>query len=62
MNRHRLEQARPDLLVMHPGPANLGVEISEEVSVHESIGHYRTGYQRSGGTDGVVILADRRRK
>jgi aspartate carbamoyltransferase catalytic subunit len=31
---HRLQQARPDLLVMHPGPANLGVEISEAVSEH----------------------------
>ena len=33
INRERLAKARPDLLVMHPGPANLGVEISEEVSV-----------------------------
>lgn len=32
INRERLRKARPDLLVMHPGPANLGVEISEEVS------------------------------
>jgi aspartate carbamoyltransferase catalytic subunit len=35
VNRRRLEESRRDLLVMHPGPANLGVEISEEVSVHE---------------------------
>ncbi|HBE79130.1 MAG TPA: aspartate carbamoyltransferase [Firmicutes bacterium] len=35
VNRLRLEQAKSDLLVMHPGPANLGVEISEEVSVHD---------------------------
>lgn len=33
INQHRLERARPDLLVMHPGPANLGIEISEEVSI-----------------------------
>lgn len=33
INRNRLEKADPGLLVMHPGPANLGVEISEEVSV-----------------------------
>jgi aspartate carbamoyltransferase catalytic subunit len=33
INAERLRKARPDLLVMHPGPANLGVEISEEVSV-----------------------------
>jgi len=35
LNRHRLEKAGPHLLVMHPGPANLGVEISEEVSVSD---------------------------
>jgi aspartate carbamoyltransferase catalytic subunit len=34
VNLSRLRAARSDLLVMHPGPANLGVEISEEVSVH----------------------------
>jgi aspartate carbamoyltransferase catalytic subunit len=33
INADRLKKARPDLLVMHPGPTNLGVEISEEVSV-----------------------------
>lgn len=33
INSRRLAKARPDLMVMHPGPANLGVEISEEVSV-----------------------------
>lgn len=35
VNLTRLQNARPDLLVMHPGPANLGVEISEAVSVHD---------------------------
>ncbi|NLY73962.1 MAG: aspartate carbamoyltransferase catalytic subunit [Firmicutes bacterium] len=34
LNLSRLEKAKPDLLVLHPGPANLGVEISEELSVH----------------------------
>lgn len=34
MNLSRLNKAKPDLLIMHPGPANLGVEISEEVSTH----------------------------
>lgn len=34
VNLSRLKNAGKDLLVMHPGPANLGVEISEEVSVH----------------------------
>lgn len=37
VNSERLAKAKPDLLVMHPGPANLGVEISEEVSLnHQS--------------------------
>lgn len=35
VNSLRLDRAKPDLLVMHPGPANLGVEISEEVSIHD---------------------------
>jgi aspartate carbamoyltransferase catalytic subunit len=34
VNLDRLRQARPDLLVLHPGPANLGVEITEAVSTH----------------------------
>lgn len=34
MNPERLRHAKPGLLVMHPGPANLGVELSEAVSVH----------------------------
>lgn len=33
LNRERLDRlCRRDVIVMHPGPANLGVEISEEVS------------------------------
>jgi aspartate carbamoyltransferase catalytic subunit len=34
MDLSRLNKANSDLLVLHPGPANLGVEISEEVSTH----------------------------
>jgi aspartate carbamoyltransferase catalytic subunit len=32
LNRRRLELAKPDALVMHPGPLNRGVEITEEVA------------------------------
>lgn len=32
LNRQRLALAKPDALVMHPGPLNRGVEISEEVA------------------------------
>ena len=32
LNRQRLELARPDAIVMHPGPMNRGVEITSEVA------------------------------
>jgi len=32
LNRDRISQAKPDVLVMHPGPLNRGVEISPEVA------------------------------
>jgi len=32
MTRERLANARPDVLVMHPGPMNRGIEISSEVA------------------------------
>ncbi|MGE5552715.1 MAG: aspartate carbamoyltransferase catalytic subunit [Betaproteobacteria bacterium] len=32
LNPERLRRCRPDVIVMHPGPANLGVEITEEVA------------------------------
>jgi aspartate carbamoyltransferase catalytic subunit len=32
LNRERLRLAKPDVLVMHPGPINRGVEISSEVA------------------------------
>lgn len=32
LTRERLARCREDVIVMHPGPANLGVEISEEVA------------------------------
>jgi len=32
MNRARADRLSPEALIMHPGPANLGVEISEEAA------------------------------
>jgi aspartate carbamoyltransferase catalytic subunit len=32
LNLRRLEQAKPDVLIMHPGPINRGVEIVPEVA------------------------------
>lgn len=35
LNLERLALAKPDAIIMHPGPMNRGVEISEEVVEHE---------------------------
>ncbi len=35
LTRQRLEAAKPDVLVMHPGPMNEGVEIAPDVAVDE---------------------------
>jgi len=32
VNAERLARAKPDVLVMHPGPMNRGVEISQDVA------------------------------
>ncbi|MBI3014837.1 MAG: aspartate carbamoyltransferase catalytic subunit [Candidatus Tectomicrobia bacterium] len=32
LNRDRLNRAKPDVLIMHPGPVNRGVEISPEIA------------------------------
>lgn len=32
LNQERLKKARPDILVMHPGPINRGVELTSEVA------------------------------
>jgi aspartate carbamoyltransferase catalytic subunit len=32
LNRRRLELAQPDVIVMHPGPINRGVEIDSDVA------------------------------
>ena len=32
MNRERLQRAKPDILIMAPGPINRGVEITPDVA------------------------------
>ena len=32
INQERLKRAKKDLLIMHPGPINRGVELSDEVA------------------------------
>ena len=35
VNRERVRRARPDVMIMHPGPMNRGVEIAQEVAEDE---------------------------
>jgi aspartate carbamoyltransferase catalytic subunit len=32
LNRHKLALAKPDAIVLHPGPINRGVEIADDVA------------------------------
>ena len=32
LNRERVERAKPDVIIMHPGPMNRGVEIATDVA------------------------------
>ncbi|MCG8493354.1 MAG: hypothetical protein MI743_17160, partial [Sneathiellales bacterium] len=32
LNKEKLEVAKPDALIMHPGPMNRGVEIDSEIA------------------------------
>jgi aspartate carbamoyltransferase catalytic subunit len=36
VNRQRLARAKDDVLLLHPGPANLGIEITQEVALSHS--------------------------
>ena len=36
MNMERLKRAKPDVLIMHPGPMNRGIEIASDVADSES--------------------------
>ena len=53
------KRAKPDALVMHPGPMNRGVEIDSAVADHaDALGDHRAGRDGRGGADGVPRRAD----
>ena len=51
--------ARPDALVMHPGPMNEGVEIAADVAAGVAVGHHRPGDERRRDPDGAAVPAGR---
>ena len=62
LTRDRLALARPDALVMHPGPMNEGVEIAPDVAVGAAVGDHRSGHERRRGPDGAAVPAGRARQ
>ena len=52
LDQKKLAYAKPDALVMHPGPMNSGVEIDFDRRRRRAIADPRTGRNGSGGADG----------
>ena len=57
MTEARLQLAKPDVMIMHPGPMNRGVEIASEVADGPVLGDPRPGRQRRRGADGGAVSA-----
>ena len=55
--RARARCAKPDVIIMHPGPMNRGVEIASEVADGPVLGDPRAGGQRRRGADGGAVPA-----
>ena len=56
----RLKLAKPDAIVMHPGPMNRGVEITPRGGRRRAVGHPRPGHQRRRRAHGRALPAGRR--
>ncbi len=61
LNDRRLAMAKPDAIVMHPGPINRGVEIEPSVADGPAVGDPRSGRARRRRPDGGAVPAGRRR-
>ena len=61
MTEARVRRAKPDVIVMHPGPMNRGVEIASEVADGRVLRDPRAGGKRGGGADGGALPAGGRR-
>ena len=55
LTRERLRRAADDVIVMHPGPMNRGVEIDSEVADGPGLGDPRAGVQRRRRADGGAL-------
>ena len=55
MTEARVKRAKPDVIIMHPGPINRGVEIASEVA-DGRVGNPRSGRERRRGRMAVLYL------
>ena len=54
LTEERVGLAKPDAIVMHPGPMNRDVEIAGARRRWSAVGHYRAGAKRTGGAHGCA--------
>ena len=59
MDSERLRRAKPDMLLLAPGPINRGVELTPEVADGPHTRHPAAGDQRPGGAHGGAVPAVR---
>ena len=62
LTEERVRRAKKDVLVMHPGPMNRGVEIASEVADGPVLGDPRPGHERRRRADGGPVPAPRRER
>ena len=59
MTPERVRRAQPDVIVMHPGPMNRGVEIDSDGRRRPLLGDSRAGLQRRRRAHGGAVSARR---
>ena len=60
LTEERVRRAKKDVLILHPGPMNRGVEISSEVADGPVLRDPRPGHERGGRAHGRALPAPRR--
>ena len=61
LTEERVRRAKKDVVILHPGPMNRGVEIASEVAGRALLGDPRPGHERRGGAHGRALSAPRGR-
>ena len=57
LTEERVRRAKKDVVILHPGPMNRGVEIASEVADGPVLGDPRPGHERGGRAHGRALLS-----